>query len=61
MFVEISASKKVLQTLVDGMTRSQEVYFDSLGGLMNRVAVTMEWFASKPAEVIPLFGKYEIA
>ncbi len=37
------------------------VYFNSFEELMNRVAATMEWFASKPEEVIPLFGKYEIA
>ena len=36
------------------------VYFNSFEELMNRVAAPMEWFASKPEEVIPLFGKYKI-
>jgi transposase len=37
------------------------VYFDCFEELIDRVAATMEWFASKPEEVIPLFGKYKIA
>lgn len=37
------------------------VYFDSFDELMDRVAGTMQWFASNPKEVRSLFGTYETA
>jgi len=37
------------------------VYLDSFEELMDKVAATLEWFASRPKEVISLFGKYDAA
>jgi hypothetical protein len=34
------------------------VYFESFDKLMDKVAATVEWFAKRPDEVLPLFGSY---
>ncbi len=34
------------------------VYFESFDKLMDTVAATVEWFATRPGEVLPLFGSY---
>lgn len=38
---------------------THNVYFDSFEDLINTVAATVQWFASRPDEVLPLFGCYE--